>query len=137
MIKFKSVEKGQPGVPGGGDTKFYASIVRNEKVDLRTLVEEIAQSNTLNTADVFAVLESFLQMCTRYLSKGSPIDMGQLGTFSPSIHSLAEDVANDVDQNSIKRFKVNFRPSSLLQERLGMVKFKKVSGDIVEVEVES
>ncbi|MEP5610884.1 MAG: HU family DNA-binding protein [Cyclobacteriaceae bacterium] len=134
MIKFKSVEKGQPGVPGGGDTKFYASIVRNEKVDLRTLVEEISESNTLNTADVFAVLESFLQMCTRHLSKGSSIDMGQLGMFSPSIHSLAEETAGEVDQNSIRRFKVNFRPSALLQSRLSTVTYKKVSNGVAEEE---
>lgn len=132
MIKFKSVEKGEPGVLGGGTPRFYASIVRNEKVDLRTLVEEIAESNTLNTADVLAVLESFLQMSTRHLSKGSAIDMGQLGTFSPSIQSLPEETAGDVDQNSIKRFKVNFRPSRILRDRLALVKYKKVSNGAVE-----
>lgn len=82
MVNFKPVERGQPGVAGGGDKKYYASIVRSDKVDIRTLVEETAELNTLNTADVFAVLESFLQMCTRHLSNGRAIDMGQLGTFS-------------------------------------------------------
>ena len=89
--------------------------------------------NTLNTADVFAVLESFLQMSIRHLSEGRSIDMGQLGTFSPSIRSLGEETSKEVDRNSIKMFKINFRPSGLLKDRLSVVKFEKVSnGQAIE-----
>lgn len=125
-VSYKAVAKGTPGVEGGGEVKYYASIVRGKKLDLRTFVEEIAQMNTLQTPDVFAVLESFLQMSVKHLSEGRAIDMGQLGTFSPSIQSKGEAEPKDVDRNSIVRFKVNFRPSSLLSERLSVVKFEKV-----------
>lgn len=132
-VSYKAVAKGTPGVAGGGEKKYYASIVRGRKVDLRTFVEEIAEMNTLNTADVFAVLESFLQMSTRHLSEGRLIDMGQLGSFSPSLQSIGEETAADVDRNSIKRLKVNFRPSSILSDRLSTVKFEKVRNeDLVE-----
>ena len=129
MVKYKALEKGRPGVVGGGDKLYYASIVRNEKVPLRVMVEECSELNTLNTADVLATLESFLQICSRHLLKGSAIDLGQLGTFSPTIHSQGEERAEDVSSSSIKKFAVNFRPSVLLTDRLASAKFKKVSSE--------
>ena len=77
----------------------------------------------MQTPDVFAVLESFLQMCVCHLSEGRPIDMGQLGSFSPAISSRGEELAADVD----RQLNINFRPSGLLKERLSTVKFEKVS----------
>lgn len=130
---YKAVPKGTPGVAGGGEQKYYASIVRGRKVDLRTFVEAIAEMNTLQTPDIFAVIESFLQMCVRHLSEGQAIDMGQLGSFSPAISSRGEETHGDVDRQSIRKLNVNFRASALLKERLSTVKFEKVSnGSLVE-----
>ena len=126
-IQYKSVEKGQPGVVGGGTPKYYAQIVRGREVKLRQFITEIADSNTLNTADVIAVLESFLQLSGKYLSEGRKIDMGQLGSFSPSVLSTGSDRPDEVNKNNIKRVKINFRPSSLLQDKLDTVKYEKVS----------
>lgn len=86
-ISYKAVERGQPGVSGGGDKKFYASIVRGRPVPMRTIIEEIAELNVTNTAVVLANLESFLQLAGRYLMRGKQIDLGQLGTFTPSVQS--------------------------------------------------
>lgn len=135
-IDYKAIKKGQPGIVGGGQQKYYASIVRGKKVDLRTFVEEIAEMNTLNTADVFAVLETFLQIGVRHLSDGRSINMGQLGNFSPSLQSYPEESAREVDRSSIKSFKVNFRPSTILRDRLSTVKFEKVGGEEEVVEEE-
>lgn len=126
-IQYKSIAKGKPGVVGGGEQKYYAQIVRGREVKLREFINEIADSNTLNTADVMAVLESFLQLSGKFLSQGRKIDMGQLGSFSPSLNSQGEDTSDAVNKNSIKRVKINFRPSSLLQDKLDTAKFEKVS----------
>ena len=127
-VKYKAVARPYPGVGGAGEKKYYASIVRGEKVDMRSFVEEIAESNTLQTADVMAVLESFLKSCTRHLSNGRTIDMGQLGYFSPTLHSTGEVDADAVDKKSIKRFKINFLPSHLLKKALLGVTFERVNG---------
>lgn len=126
-IQYKSIAKGQPGVVGGGTPKYYAQIVRGREVKLRQFITEIADSNTLNTADVMAVLESFLQLSGKYLSEGRKIDMGQLGSFSPSLNSQGEETQEAVNKNSIKRVKINFRPSSLLQDKLDTAKYEKVT----------
>lgn len=126
-IQYKSVAKGQPGVVGGGQAKYYAQIVRGREVKLREFITEIADSNTLNTADVMAVLESFLQLSGKFLSQGRKIDFGQLGSFSPSVLSTGADTPEAVSKSNIKRLKVNFRPSQLLQQKLSTVTYEKVA----------
>ena len=131
-IRFKTIGRGQPGVVGGGETKYYASIVRDRRVDLRRFITQIAELNTVNSADVYAVLESFLQLITRHLSQGRIVDLGQLGTFSISVSSHGEETPSDVDRNSIKNYKVLFRPSLEMKEKLGTVKFEKVANPELE-----
>lgn len=125
-VMFKAVAKGKPGVAGGGEEKYYATIVWDRKINLRAFVEEIAEANTLQTTDVLAVLESFFKSCTKHLTEGRTIDMGQLGLFSPSLQSVGEATADDVDKHSIRKIKVNFRPSTLLRDQLSIAKFEKV-----------
>jgi hypothetical protein len=59
-------------------------------------------------------------------SAGRTIDMGQLGLSSPSLQSVGEATADDVDKHSIKKIKVNFRPSTLLRDQLSITKFETV-----------
>lgn len=90
-ILYKAVSKGKPGVAGGGEERYYVQIVRGRPVEFRKFIEEIAKLNTLNTADVYAVIESFLQMVNKYISQGKIIHMGQFGSFSPILISNSED----------------------------------------------
>jgi len=40
-IKFKVIERGQPGVPGGGEKKFYATAVMAGELSLAELTKAI------------------------------------------------------------------------------------------------
>tara|TARA_Y100001949_G_C15829768_1_gene261511 strand:- start:227 stop:637 length:411 start_codon:yes stop_codon:yes gene_type:complete len=128
-VKYRAVPKGQPGVVGGGEIKFYASIIRGSKIDLRNLLEEISELNVAHPGAVLAVLEAFLTKVNYHLINGRAIELGQLGSFYPSISSSSEDSDDAVTRESIKRFKVIYRPSQLLRERLDRVKFEKESDD--------
>ncbi len=128
-VKYKVMPKGQPGVVGGGEIKYYAAIARESKVDLRTFLEDAQELNVAHSGAFLAVLETFLSRVNHYLLNGKAVDLGQLGTFYPAISSSAEDAPEDVSKESIRRFKVNFRPSNLLQERMLRVKFEKLAED--------
>ncbi len=128
-VKYRAVPKGQPGVVGGGEIKFYASIIRGSKIDLRNLLEEISELNVAHPGAVLAVLEAFLSKVNYHLINGRAIELGQLGSFYPSINSTSEDSNEKVTRESIKRFKVIYRPSQLLKERLDRVKFEKEGDD--------
>lgn len=126
-VKFKSIARKQPGVAGGGETKYYASIVRGSKVDLRTLMEDISELHFVHPGAVLSVLEGFLSRVNYHLIHGRAIDLGQLGTFYPSISSIGVDDPIAVDSENIQRFKVIFRPSRLLSNRMSQVSFEKVA----------
>lgn len=136
-VLYKVVRKSQPGLVGGGNHKFYASIVRQQPVELRKFASEISKMCTLTTTDIYAVLESFLERLHTYMEEGRIIRLGDLGSFTPSLSSAAEITPADVDQFSINKMKVIFRPSQELSYRLSNVKFLKTgtaedSSEIVE-----
>ncbi|MBU2916190.1 HU family DNA-binding protein [Reichenbachiella agariperforans] len=124
-IMYKAVPKAQPGVVGGGQIKYYASIIRERPVGIRKIATEISKMTSLHTTDIFGVLESFLDRMHTYLEEGRIVRLGDMGSFSPAIASYGEDLIEDVDKRTIKRLKVNFRPSMELNDRLSTVKFVK------------
>ncbi len=55
-ISFKSIEKAQPGIAGGGEKKFYASPVISGETTLEDLTRYIEKVSTVSGADIRAVL---------------------------------------------------------------------------------
>ena len=134
-VMYKSTARIEPGVLGGGQPKYYATIVRERPVELRKFANEISNMSTLTTTDVYAVLESLVDRMYVHLEEGRIIKLAEFSSFSPSINSTGAQLPEQVNQSSIKRFKINFRPSSLLSERLSNVSFEKVgNGSIEQVE---
>jgi predicted histone-like DNA-binding protein len=130
-VQFKATPKGAPGVLGGGKIKYYASIVRGTKINLRTMLEEISELNVAHPGAVLAVLECFLSRVDYHIVNGRAVDLGQLGSFYPAISSHPADTSDEVSKESIRRFKVNFRPSQLLQERMSRAKFEKLANGTI------
>ena len=129
-VLYKSVPKGQPGVVGGGTIKYYAGIVRQQPIEIRKFATEIASRCTLTTTDIYAVLESFLERMHVYIEEGRIVKLGDFGSFSPSLNSAGEEAPEDVDQYSISKMKINFRPSKELRKRLDNVDFLKSGSDL-------
>ena len=123
---YKAIGRGQPGVVGGGELKYYPTIVRERNVDFRRFIKQIAELNTVNTADVYAVIDSMLQLLTRHLSQGRTVELGHFGNFSINLRTQGEDSPEEVDRNSIKGTKILFRPSKELKDNIAGVTFEKV-----------
>ena len=128
-VKYHAVAKRNPSIPGGGEIKYYASIIRGDKTTLRGMLGEIAELSVTHPGAVLAVLEVFLSRVDYHLANGRAVELGQLGTFYPSISSTAEDSKDEVRSFNIRRLKVIFRPSKLLKKRLSIVEFVKVADD--------
>ena len=124
-VLYKAVPKGQPGVVGGGTIKYYAGIVRQQPINMRKFATEIADRSTLTTTDVFAVSESLLERMHYHMEDGRIIKLGDFGSFSPYMSSKAEDAPGDVDEYTINKVNVNFRPSKELRSRLDKLDFLK------------
>jgi len=124
-IKFKVVQKTQPGIAGGGEKKFYATPVLEGEVTLDDLTRLIEKACTVNGADIRAVLYALVDVAVDNLSKGAIIRLGELGSLRPSLSSEGKAKEEDVAASSIRKASIIFAPGSKIKEMLAVLKFSK------------
>jgi predicted histone-like DNA-binding protein len=124
-IKYNVIEKGQPGVAGGGEKKFYASTVANGEMTLNKLTNSIEKISTVSGADIRAVVYAMVDVMKDALADGQIVRLGDLGSLRISISSQPEDTAEAVNANSIKGAKTIFTPGKALKEMLKVLEYKK------------
>ena len=98
-------------------------------MDLRTLLDDISELNIVHPGAVLGVLEAFLSRVNYHLINGRAIELGQLGSFYPSIQSNPSELLEEVGIANIEKLKVVFRPSLLLRKRMSLVSYEKVADE--------
>lgn len=124
-IKYKVIERGQPGVVGGGTKKFYASVSSDGEMSLEDLTARIEEMSTVSGADIRAVVYATVAVMKTALQEGKIVRLGELGSLRISISSNAEETEDKVSEFSIKGAKVLFTPSAMLKELFKILKYKK------------
>ena len=124
-VKFRTLQRAEPGVAGGGTPKWYASKVNTGKVDTEKLSYDIAEFCSLSEPDVQAVIRAMLKLLPRYMNDGKIIELGSLGSFHIAFSSKGHDTEEEVSANSIYRPRIRFRPAVMLQQSLDRLKFSK------------
>ena len=124
-IQIKTVERGQPGVAGGGLKKFYASPVQGRELTLDDLTKAIEKTSTVNGADIRAVLYAMVEEAVVGLSEGRIIRFGDLGSFRITLSSEGKATAEEVTASAVKKAGVIFTPGTKLQDMLKVAKFTK------------
>jgi len=125
-ILFKTILRSEPGVAGGGTPKYYASVHREQPVDIRKFVADVTRASTLNRADVHAAIQALLELIPNYLADGKIVRLGDLGSFDANISSVGEASEEDVTSNSIKKAYVRFRAGAEMKELVNNFKFQKL-----------
>ncbi len=129
QLKYHLVQKGQPGVAGGGEHKYYASITQRNHVTLKELSEEIADGRTLTPTDVMAVLLSLSRKIPNHLLNGDIVKLGDLGNFSINISSAGSVAEEDFKVSNIKKAKILYRPSADIKQKLQTASYLKVKNN--------
>jgi len=126
-IQFRTIERVQPGITGGGIRKFYATPVHGREVTLEALTRTIERKSTLSGADIRAVLYAMVEQAVDALSEGRIIRLGDLGSLRITLSSEGRDTPEEVTGSAIKRTGVIFTPGRNIQSMLRSAKFTKVS----------
>ena len=126
-IKFKVIERGEPGVVGGGTKKYYATSISSGEMSLEEATEAIEESSTVSGADIRAVLYALVSLMSKSLAKGEIVRLGDLGSLRMSVSSKAEGTADEVSSSSITGVKTIFTPGARLQDAMRLMKYEKVS----------
>jgi predicted histone-like DNA-binding protein len=124
-IKFKVIERGQPGVVGGGEKKFYALAQSQGQADIDVLTKDIEQMCTVSGADIRAVLYAMVDVIGKQLAQGRIVRLGELGSLRVSFSSEGRDRPQDVNATAIRNARFLFTPGNLLKTTLKTLKFQK------------
>lgn len=124
-IKYKLIEKGQPGVAGGGTKKWYAAIVNDGELTVDDLTNKIEKFSALSEADIRGVIIALENVIHEELINGKIIRLDKLGSFYTSLSSEGMVNKNDFTSANIKSAKVNYRPGKRIVNSLTTATFKK------------
>lgn len=125
-IDYKVIEKGQPGVAGGGVKKFYAQIVNGKEVTIDEIVKSIERFSALSEADIKGVIVALENVIQDKLAEGRIVRLEKIGSLYTSISSNGEETAEDVTSNSIRKVGVNYRPGKRILKAITDAGFNKV-----------
>ncbi|MRM82505.1 HU family DNA-binding protein [Riemerella anatipestifer] len=124
-VKFKVIERGQPGVSGGGDKKWYATPVSSGEKTLTDLTKDIEKISTVSGADIRAVLYALVDVMQSSLASGQIIRLGELGSLRVSFSSEGKATEKEVTANTIKQAKVIFTPAKGIKDTLATLTYEK------------
>ena len=96
-IKFNVIERGTPGVAGGGDKKYYASAKMTGEMDIDQITTSIEKISTVSGADIRAVLYALVDVAADALADSKIVRLGDLGTMRVSISSNGLETADKVN----------------------------------------
>jgi len=82
--------------------------------------------NGLNSSEVYAVIESFIDLIPERIMDGKIVRLGEFGSFSISLSSEDVDKAEDFTASNIKGNSLNFRPGKIFQKALDAADYKKL-----------
>ena len=125
-ILCKVVLKTEPGVPGGGIKKYYASANVTEVIDIELLSDYISEACTVHGADIRAVLYAAVKVIIRELANSKSIQLGDLGNVRIEISSEGRDNAEEVNITVIKKSRIVFTPGKLIKKMLKRLDYKFV-----------
>ena len=124
-IKYNIIQRGEPGVTGGGTKKFYLTTKRDRLVDLDELTDEVTALSTVNGADVSAVLYGLVEIVIKMIKQGHTVELGKLGFLRASISSTGSDTEEEATPANITARRVIYRPGSKIKDMLNTLKFTK------------
>lgn len=124
-MKYKVIQKGQPGVVGGGEKKYYASPVFTGEVNLDQLTAKIEKISTVSGADIRAVLYALVDVIPAELENSQIVRVGELGSFRLSLSSEGKAKEEEITAQSITGTKILFTPGTKLKKMQSTLKFEK------------
>jgi len=105
--------------------KYYAQVVLAPEMKQKQIVEQIADRCTLTGSDIKAVLDALMVVIKRNLANGSPVRLGDLGSFRPSVSGKGTEEAAKCGASTVKKARVIYVPSTEIKEAVAMYSFSK------------
>lgn len=124
--KFKLIEKKNLGKDNTANPKkFYAQAVNNGYMSFDELRVEIAESCTLTSADVKAVMDRMNYILDKNLRAGCIVQFGEIGNFKLAVGSTGSLTAKAFSTAQIKTPRIVFTPGGKLRTTRALTTFER------------
>jgi len=117
-LSYKIVPKTEPGVKGGGKTRYCAAPVYRGTLEFDQIASDISDESSLSLADSRAAITAISQYIIKQISNGFSLKLDDLGTFYVSFRSEMKDTPGAVTAKCVKEIRLNFRPEPKLKRKL-------------------
>jgi predicted histone-like DNA-binding protein len=125
-LKFKAIQKAEPGVAGGGKKKYYASVAGRDEQDITKITRAVEKISTVSGADIRAVLYAAADVIPDFLADGDIVRLGDLGSFRLTLSSEGVNTEEEAIASIINGARIIFTPGEKLKEMLNNLDFQKV-----------
>ena len=122
LVQRRDMSKGAPE----GSKLFYAQITNIRRVAFEELCDEIAETCTLTSADIKAVMDRMMWVMVTHLKNSEIIEFADLGNFRMSVGSSGSATKDEFTATQIKKPKVIFHPGKRLQDMRSLVTFNRI-----------
>ncbi len=108
---------------------YYAQAVSTRRVEFDDLCDEIAETCTLTSADIKAVLDRVIWGMVTHLKNSEIVQFGDLGNFRIAVGSAGSATPEEFTATMLRKPKVVFHPGKRLQEMRDVAKFAHFTVD--------
>lgn len=105
--------------------KWYGITKSIGNASIRKISKQIEKRSTVSSADVRAVLESFLEIVPELLGDGMTVRLGDFGSFRISIKTEGVEEEKDFSSNNILSNKMIFTPGKEVKNAISLFEYKK------------
>lgn len=113
---------------------YLAKVCYANYIDINILADDVSKMCSASPADVLMHVRALEDCISRRIAMGDVVKLDSLGTFYPSITATAMDSPEKVNNASIKRLGVLFRPSERFKEVVNKAGVKLVDKRVFEAE---
>ena len=100
------------------ELKYVLNLVLSGSISEKEVIEFACKHTGMQPTMVKAAIESCLQIVELYIALGYSVQLGDLGTFYPTIDSKAVDSNTEAGLSQLKKVNIRFRPNTELVEKV-------------------
>ena len=102
-------------------TVYKMAAVRQQKVTYDKLLDEVSNSCGVNRSQSKAVVEALIDRMTMFMDYGMGVQLGDFGTFQPTLQCKTKKTEEEVSSDDIRRLKIRYYPGKRFKNMLAQM----------------
>jgi len=126
-VKYKLVQRRdmRPGASAGAKL-WHAQSYITGVCTMDELCNDIADRSTATSGDIKLIIDGLVQILSRRLQSGQSVQIGELGTFRPSLGSEGAGTKEDFTATLIRNPRIVFYPGKQLRETRKKIRVERI-----------